>query len=102
MSAKVRSVCMCLITACASLMCRVRACTVQYMCVSCVCVCVRWLGGCKHLRAHFVPPDDESHLAAPGINEAGPAGVQRHIVAILAAKAERGVLKGGLSSILQN
>lgn len=56
----------------------------------------------RHLRSDFVASDDEGHFAAPGVDEAGPAGVQGDVVAILAAEAHGRVLKRRLSSILQD
>ena len=47
-------------------------------------------------------PDDEGHLTAPRVDEAGPAGVQSDVVSILTAQAHRRVLKRRLSSILQH
>lgn len=55
-----------------------------------------------HLRSDFVASDDEGHFAAPGVDEAGPTGVQGDVVAILAAKAHGRVLERRLSSILQD
>lgn len=55
-----------------------------------------------HLRPDFVAADDEGHLAAPGVDEAGPAGVQGDVVAILAAEAHGRVLEWRLSCILQD
>lgn len=46
--------------------------------------------------------DDEGHFAAPGIDEAGPAGVQGDVVAILAAETHWRVLERRLSCILQD
>lgn len=43
----------------------------------------------------------ESHLAAPGVHEAGPAGVHGDILPIPSTKANRGVVKG-LACQLQN
>lgn len=37
----------------------------------------------NNVRANFVPADDEGHLTAPRVDEAGPAGVQGDVVAIL-------------------
>lgn len=47
-------------------------------------------------------PDDEGHLAAPGVDEAGPAGVQGDVVSVLTAQAHRRVLEWRLASVLQN
>lgn len=48
-----------------------------------------------------MPTNDEGNLAAPGVDEAGPASVQGDVVSILAAKTHRRVLKWRLSGILQ-
>lgn len=48
-----------------------------------------------------MPTNDEGNLAAPGVDEAGPAGVQCDVVSILAAKTHRRMLKWRLSGILQ-
>lgn len=37
----------------------------------------------NNVRANFVPADDEGHLTAPRVDEAGPAGVQGDVVAVL-------------------
>ncbi len=42
----------------------------------------------RRLHANFVPADDEGHLTAPRVDEAGPAGVQGNVVAILTPKAD--------------
>lgn len=36
-----------------------------------------------------VPPDDEGDLPAPGVDEAGPAGVQRDVLPVPGAEAQR-------------
>lgn len=41
---------------------------------------------CSLLRPDFVPSDDKGHLAAPRVDETGPAGVQGDVVSILTAK----------------
>lgn len=48
-----------------------------------------------------MPTNDEGNLAAPGVDEAGPAGVQGDVVSILAAKTHRRMLEWRLSGILQ-
>lgn len=55
-----------------------------------------------HLRPDFVATDDEGHLAAPGVDEAGPAGVQGDVVTVLAAEAHGRVLERRLSCVLQD
>ena len=45
--------------------------------------------------------DDKGHLAAPGVDEAGPAGVDGHVLAILGAEA-RGRVVEGLAGELQD
>jgi len=62
----------------------------------CVCVCV-----CVHLHADFVSPDDEGHLAAPGVNEAGPAGVDGDVLTVLGAEVCGRVVEG-LPGVLQD
>lgn len=47
-------------------------------------------------------PDDEGDLAAPGVDEAGPAGVQGDVVAILAAETHGRVFERRLSCVLQD
>lgn len=48
-------------------------------------------------RPHFVPAHDEGHLAAPRVHEAGPAGIQGDVVAVVCAEANGPVLKGGVA-----
>lgn len=36
----------------------------------------------EYLHAHFVPANDEGHLAAPGIDKAGPAGVDCDVLTV--------------------
>lgn len=55
----------------------------------------------KHLRAHFVSANNERDLAAPRIDETGPAGVNGDVLAISRTEADGGMVKG-LTSILQN
>lgn len=47
-----------------------------------------------------MPPNYEGHLAAPRVDEAGPAGVQGDVVSILAAQTHWRVLKWRLARIL--
>lgn len=54
------------------------------------------------LRANFVPADDEGHLSAPRVDEAGPAGVQGDVVAVLTAEPDGWVFKRWLTRVLQN
>lgn len=54
-----------------------------------------------HLRAHFMAAQHESHLATPGVYEAGPAGVHGDIFPIPSTEANRRVVKG-LACQLQN
>lgn len=49
-----------------------------------------------------MPADDESHFAAPRVDEAGPAGVQGDMVSVLTAQAHWRVLKWRLACVLQN
>lgn len=49
-----------------------------------------------------MPSDDEGHLAAPRVDEAGPAGVQGDMVPVLTAQAHWRVLKRRLACVLQN
>lgn len=49
-----------------------------------------------------MPSDDESHFAAPRVDEAGPAGVQGDVVSVLTAQAHWRVLKWRLACVLQN
>ena len=39
-------------------------------------------------------PNDEGDLPAPGIDEAGPAGVQRDVLPVSGTEPERGVVEG--------
>lgn len=54
------------------------------------------------LRANFVPADDEGHLTAPRVDEAGPAGVQGDVVAVLTPKPDGRVFERRLARVLQN
>lgn len=47
-------------------------------------------------------PDDEGYFAAPRVDEAGPAGVQDDMVAVLTAQAHWRVFKWRLACVLQN
>lgn len=53
------------------------------------------------LRSDFVASHDEGHLAAPGVDEGGPAGVDGHIFATAGAHPQRRILKR-LPSKLEN
>lgn len=53
----------------------------------------------SYARSDFVSSDNESHLSTPGINKAGPAGVQGDVISILTAQSHRRVLKRRLTSI---
>lgn len=50
--------------------------------------------GSAHLRAYFMATQYKGHLTAPGVNEAGPAGVHGDILPITGTEADRGVVKG--------
>lgn len=52
-------------------------------------------------RANFVPADDKGDLATPGVNEAGPAGVNGDVFAVSRQKTNRRVVKR-LTGILQD
>lgn len=56
----------------------------------------------RRLRANFVPSDDEGHLTAPGVDEAGPAGVQGDVVTVLTPEPDGWVFKRWLTRVLQN
>lgn len=45
--------------------------------------------------------NDEGHFAAPRVDEAGPAGVQRDMVSVLTAQAHWRVLKWRLACVFQ-
>lgn len=49
-----------------------------------------------------MPSDDEGHLAAPRVNEAGPAGVQGDVVSVLTTQTDWRMLERRLSRILQH
>lgn len=51
-------------------------------------------------HANFVSADDEGNFAAPGIDKAGPAGVDGDVLSVTSTEADR-VLKR-LASILQD
>lgn len=61
----------------------------------------RQLKDTVRLRAHFMAAQHESHLAAPGVHKAGPAGIHGDIFPIPSTKSNRGVVKG-LACQLQN
>lgn len=61
--------------------------------------CQLW--GMAHLRAYFVAAQHKGYLAAPGVHEAGPAGVHGDILPITGTEPDRGVVKG-LTSQLQD
>lgn len=42
----------------------------------------------SNVRANFVPADNEGHLTAPRVDEAGPAGVQGDVVAVLTPETD--------------
>lgn len=42
----------------------------------------------EHSHPDFVPPNDEGNLPAPGVDEAGPAGVQCDVLAIAGAESD--------------
>ena len=54
-----------------------------------------------HSHADFVASDDEGHLAAPGVDEAGPAGVQGDVLAVARAEADGRAVEG-LPHVLQD
>lgn len=54
-----------------------------------------------HSHANFVPADDEGDLAAPGVDEAGPAGVDGDVLAVSCAEADGGVVER-LTGVLQD
>ena len=47
-----------------------------------------------HSHADLVPPDNEGHFAAPGVDEAGPAGVQDDVLPVMGAEPDGRVVKG--------
>lgn len=55
----------------------------------------------EHSHAHFVPADDKGDLAAPGIDEAGPAGVDGDVLAVPRTEAD-GRMVERLTGVLQN
>ena len=48
----------------------------------------------SHSHADFVPPDDKGHFAAPGVDEAGPAGVQDDVLPVPPAEPDGRVVEG--------
>lgn len=52
-------------------------------------------------HAHFVPANDKGDLATPGVDKAGPAGVDGDVLAVSCTKTDRGVIEW-LTGILQN
>lgn len=46
-----------------------------------------------NLHSDFVPANDEGDLAAPGVDKAGPAGVNGDVLAISCAETNWGVVK---------
>lgn len=55
----------------------------------------------SHSHSDFVPADDERDLAAPGVDETGPAAVHHDVLAVSGAEANGGVVEW-LASVLQN
>lgn len=55
----------------------------------------------RHSHADCVPPDDERDLTAPGVDKAGPAGVDDGVLSIPRAEPDGGVVKR-LASILKD
>lgn len=55
----------------------------------------------EHSHPDFVPPDDEGYLAAPGVDEAGPAGVQCDVLPIAGAESDGRIVER-LSAGLQD
>lgn len=47
----------------------------------------------KYSHSHFVSPDNKGHLAAPGIDETGPAGVQNDVFSISCTEPDGWVVK---------
>ena len=56
---------------------------------------------CRHSHADFVPPDNEGDLAAPGVDEAGPAGVDDYVLSVPRAEPDGGVVER-LASVLKD
>lgn len=56
----------------------------------------------RRLRANFVPANDEGHLTAPRVDEAGPAGVQGDVVTVLTPEPDGWVFERRLACVLQN
>lgn len=54
-----------------------------------------------HSHADFVTANDKGHLAAPGVDEARPAGVQGDVLPVAGADADGGVVEG-LTCMLQD
>ena len=52
-------------------------------------------------RADFVPANDKGDLATPGVDEAGPAGINGDVLAVSRTETDRGVIEWR-TSILQN
>lgn len=59
----------------------------------CVCVCDSY--------ADFVPADVKGDLAAPGVDEAGPAGVDDDVPSVPRAEPDGGVVER-LASVLKD
>lgn len=53
-----------------------------------------------HSHANFVSADDEGNFAAPGIDKAGPAGVDGDVLSVTSTEADRVIKR--LASILQD
>lgn len=56
---------------------------------------------CVNSHANFVPANNEGDLAAPGVDEAGPAGVRGDVLPVSCTETDGGVVKW-LASILQD
>lgn len=47
----------------------------------------------EHSHPDFVPPNDERYLPAPGVDEAGPAGIQRDVLPVAGAESNGGIVE---------
>lgn len=47
----------------------------------------------EHSHPDFVPPNDEGYLPAPGVDEAGPAGIQRDVLPVAGAESNGGIVE---------
>lgn len=61
------------------------------------CKTIQWV----HSHPDFVPANDKGDLATPGVDKAGPAGVDGDVLAVSRTETGRGVVER-LAGVLQN